>query len=338
NISCSLLIVVIFEQSYIQDCTLAIRAWWGGYDIKKFLKEFEVSFKSYFLKIFSDTTWRGNKKSLNDKLFILEEKIILQVENDRVFLLFETMDGTLLKKIKDFVPRFHKKKQSKPEICVIINDRQSLATRKIKFKKPDLNLEENYADDFPLVHQQIKEQLKKKKESGLFLLHGKPGTGKSTYIRYLIKTIKKKTIFLSPRTAGSLDNVEMTRLLLENHNCILIIEDAEELMVSRNHQRNSNLSTILNLTDGILGESLGIQIIATFNTDVKNIDAALLRKGRLKTTYEFKPLSVAKSEQLLKKKDIDIQINHPMSLAEIYHFDAQNKIQQEPATAMGFAK
>nr|WP_245812615.1 efflux RND transporter periplasmic adaptor subunit [Salegentibacter echinorum] len=33
--SCSLLIVVIFEQSYIQDCTLAIRAWWGGYKTKK---------------------------------------------------------------------------------------------------------------------------------------------------------------------------------------------------------------------------------------------------------------------------------------------------------------
>jgi glucose-1-phosphate thymidylyltransferase short form len=87
---------------------------------------------------------------------------------------------------------------------------------------------------------------------------------------------------------------------LNNKNSVFVIEDAEELITSREEVRNSNLSMLLNLTDGLLGESLGIQIIATFNTDVKNIDKALLRKGRLSQIYAFKALSI--EEKPLKPK------------------------------------
>ena len=71
-------------------------------------------------------------------------------------------------------------------------------------------------------------------------------------------------------------------------------------------QRNSNLAMILNITDGILGESLGIQIIATFNTDVQNIDPALKRKGRLKSAYEFKALSPEKANVLLGENNSEL--------------------------------
>jgi hypothetical protein len=54
----------------------------------------------------------------------------------------------------------------------------------------------------------------------------------------------------------------------------------------------------------LLGESLGIQIIATFNTHISNIDKALLRKGRLIGLYEFKPLSMDKSKVLLEENGI----------------------------------
>ena len=38
----------------------------------------------------------------------------------------------------------------------------------------------------------------------------------------------------------------------------------------------------------------------TFNTDIKNIDEALLRPGRCFVNYEFKPLSKDKSAKLLE--------------------------------------
>jgi ATP-dependent 26S proteasome regulatory subunit len=136
--------------------------------------------------------------------------------------------------------------------------------------------------------------------------------------------------------AGELDNLNMTPFLLNNKNAVFVIEDAEELIASREEVRNSNLSMLLNLTDGLLGESLGIQIIATFNTDVKNIDKALLRKGRLSQIYEFKNLSLDRTNNLLQKLGHNIEATLPLPVAEIFNFDKDNHYIPKLQKAVGF--
>ena len=115
-----------------------------------------------------------------------------------------------------------------------------------------------------------------------------------------------------------------------------MIEDAEDLIISRDNDHNSKLSFLLNLTDGILGECIGIQIIATFNTNLKNIDKALLRKGRLTSIYEFKELEVKKTNALLNKLKHKIEVEKPLSLAEIFNFEIDNNHQPKIRTAVGF--
>lgn len=209
-------------------------------------------------------------------------------------------------------------------------------TEQVKYKKPKLSLEQHYNDGFTEVHNSILQKLRQKNSNGLFLLHGKPGTGKSTYIRYLICQMKKKVIFLSPNMAGQLDHMELTRFLINNKNAVFVIEDAEQLIASRENERNSSLSTLLNLTDGILGECLSIQVIATFNTHVKNIDKALLRKGRLQLMYEFDALSVEKSNVLLQQLSCDYTTNTPLTLADIYNYSEENKAASESRKVIGF--
>ena len=75
------------------------------------------------------------------------------------------------------------------------------------------------------------------------------------------------------------------------------------------------------MTDGILSDDLGIKFICTFNDDMKNIDSALLRKGRLVSKYEFKNLDTEKAQKLLEERGITDKINHPLSLAEIFHYE-----------------
>jgi ATP-dependent 26S proteasome regulatory subunit len=168
------------------------------------------------------------------------------------------------------------------------------------------------------------------------LFYGKPGTGKSTYIRYLCGQLKKKIVFLPGQMAQNLDNVQMTRYLIKNENCILVIEDAEELIVSRDQKRNSILAMILNITDGILGESLGIQIIATFNTNVENIDPALKRKGRLRSAYEFKAQPAEKATILLREQNADYTAEKEMTLAEIYNVSEEEQYKSPQRKAVGF--
>lgn len=169
----------------------------------------------------------------------------------------------------------------------------------------------------------------------MFLFYGSPGTGKSTYIKYLLNCIHKDIIFMSPGLAGSLDAPELTRFLLENTNTIIVIEDAEQLITTRDAGRNSTISTLLNLTDGLLGECLHIQVIATFNTQLQHIDKALLRKGRLQAMYEFKELSIAKAQQLSNKLGFTSIISTPMSLASIYNQN-QTEYNFNTRTAIGF--
>ena len=228
---------------------------------------------------------------------------------------------------------------NKNEIKLITSGSQGLKSSRIEFKKQKVDLKLNYNDDILPIHKELVSKLNVKEANGLFLFHGKPGTGKSTYIKYLIQHVKKDVIFMSPKMAGSIDAPELTGFLLRNRNTIIVIEDAEELIGSRENVRNSTISTLLNLTDGLLGDCLGIQIIATFNTHVSNIDKALLRKGRLKLMYEFNELSTAKAKKIFNKLGItNTQVEKPLTLAEIFNMKETNfqfKIERQ---AIGFVQ
>ena len=54
----------------------------------------------------------------------------------------------------------------------------------IDIKKPKISdLAMHYGDEFAKTHQKIISKLKEEKSTGLVLLHGLPGTGKTHYIR-----------------------------------------------------------------------------------------------------------------------------------------------------------
>jgi SpoVK/Ycf46/Vps4 family AAA+-type ATPase len=160
---------------------------------------------------------------------------------------------------------------------------------------------------------------------GIILLHGDPGTGKTSYIKHLTSLIKEKEIlFIPPSMAEMLSEPSIIPFLMEYKNSILIIEDAERVIGDReNNGSPAGVSNILNLTDGILGDCLSIQIVATFNMRREKIDQALLRKGRLIAEYKFEKLSLPDTEKLLKKLNKNIEISEGMCLADIYNIDVE---------------
>ena len=96
-------------------------------------------------------------------------------------------------------------------------------------------------------------------------------------------------------------------ILAEEKDTILLIEDAEPLLESRDIgvSRTTGISNLLNSTDGILNDILGLIVIATFNTKLDKIDKALLRPGRLIARKQFNKVPKENTEKILKKLNIE---------------------------------
>lgn len=215
----------------------------------------------------------------------------------------------------------------------------SLQTHDFNFAKQDVNIELNYGKQFSKIHDNIVQRLNNQNDNGIVLLHGLPGTGKTTYIKYLSSLIEnKKIMFIPPSMAESLSDPSLIPFLLKHKNSILIIEDAEKVIGDRETSGSSlGVSNILNLTDGILGECLNVQIIATFNMKREKIDPALLRKGRLIAEHKFEELSVDESNTLLKHLGKTQTVDQKMVLSDIYNIDQDDfKVSESGTKKIGF--
>ena len=309
-----------------------------GIDDKLFKKWFEKAYQEEIIQQHYRQDFITEKKELefSDHFYLLKNGVMLNIEYTSIYILYSEEQSAIANVLFQEIKKFIKIPKRTTDISLIYAQNGELNTKELHLKKPKIDFDIHYNEDFQPIHKEIVKQLNKKDIKGLYLFHGQPGTGKSTYIKYLIHQLKKKVIFISPKMAGELDNLSMTPFLLDNRNTVLVIEDAEELITSREEVRNSNLSMLLNLTDGLLGESLGIQIIATFNTDIKNIDKALLRKGRLSTIYEFKPLAIDRANKLLFSLGIMETVSQPLPVADIFNFDKDNHYKPVHKKAVGF--
>ncbi len=228
-------------------------------------------------------------------------------------------DGFQLFK-EDFLKVLKKRTKKENNISLIVQTRHGYDTQTFDLPKQKLELEYNYGSSFLPVHDKILKTLNQKKGKGLVLLHGEPGTGKTHYLKYLASKIKdKKVMFVPPYLVDFITSPEMTPFLIENSDSILFIEDAERVITDRDTNGANGVSNILNLTDGILGDILNIQIVATFNMDRKKIDTALLRKGRLIAEHKFDKLNVDDTNKLIKHLGMDHVATDDMTLTEIYN-------------------
>ena len=270
---------------------------------------------------------KRQKLAFDDTLVILKNNCVLEFDNDYCEILHDHQSEEFVNGLVEFLKGFKERKRRKPlEINLIVRNGNYLELKSMEIKRTRLDLELFYEDDFKGTDEIIRKRLNQKNDKGIVLLHGLPGAGKTTYLRYLIGKIKKRVMFLPPNIAGNMIDPEFIDLLVDNPNSVVIIEDAENIIMDRKASQNSSVSNLLNISDGLLADFLNVQLICTFNSSLTMVDTALMRKGRLIAKYEFGKLNTGKAQKLSDHLGYSTIITRPMTIAEIAN---QHEKQQE---------
>jgi hypothetical protein len=308
---------------------------------------YNVIMDKYQIK--DDDVWRYFYHSRTEKkvkldifCVFIKPDVMLYCDNDscEVKIYFgRNTQQTLVDELVTLIRSYVEEELMVPESKIfLLYENKGLYLQDFKVKECNMSLEENYNDDFMPIHQTIVNRLNTQDDKGIVLLHGTPGTGKTSYIRYLTSLIAKKMIYIPPEFAHKIASPDFLPLLIDNPNSVLIIEDAENIVETRDNSRNMSVSNLLNLADGLLSDCLNIQILCTFNTNINKVDKALLRKGRLIASYEFKPLSIPKAQHLSDKLGFTTKVKKEMTLTDVYNQKEREYNAVNSTETIGFIK
>ena len=275
-----------------------------------------------------DFEWDENagkftKKAHPDVLICnYDAKWFLIIDGSTIRVLSHDFDAkTFVQDILKWLPQ--QEKPSKTASIDLVAFDNHYYTINSKIKKMNIDYNTHYKNDFKNMYKDLLSFLNER-ESGLAVLYGAAGSGKTSFIKALISSLDKQFILVTNAIAAHMAEPEFIAFMMENKDSIFILEDCEQVLMSREENRfGGAISNILNMSDGLMSDIFNIKFICTFNTDIENIDEALLRPGRCFVNYEFKSLEAEKANKLLESLGHKIDKPRNMTLAEIYNYKAE---------------
>jgi hypothetical protein len=167
-------------------------------------------------------------------------------------------------------------------------------------------------------------------ESPILVILGPPGMGKTSLIRNYIYGYNKDALITYDQALMETD--EFFLFFLENAHDVLLLEDFDIFLKSRDDDDNRIMSKFLNLAEGIVDISEK-KIIVTANLDKHHIDSALVRPGRCFDVLELDRYTERQAEAIIEQEGLTFDGKRDnVSLAELF----SNKKRMEDRGPVGF--
>lgn len=154
--------------------------------------------------------------------------------------------------------------------------------------------------------------------SGLTIMDGLRGNGKTSFLLHMIDKLKKKIIYV-PATVfeNTFTNIDFVDFLRANANSVLIFDDCENYFNKANQKMNMYSLNLLQILDGLNSNSLNINFILSVNIEKENIDENLFQSNNFLSSLTFPRLDKKKATNLSKKLKKNIKYDNNVKLVDV---------------------
>lgn len=169
-------------------------------------------------------------------------------------------------------------------------------------------------------------------DAAVLLMAGAPGTGKTTLLRHMVYEHNLTASVVYDENLMESDGI-FQQFLFNKEDDMLIIEDADVILTSRESDKNKLMSRFLNVSDGLIKLPNKKLIFTTNLSDFGRIDPALMRPGRCFDTLHTRALTYDEALRAATAAGLPTPVeNREYTVAELFN---QGRKQME-ARRIGF--
>lgn len=173
-------------------------------------------------------------------------------------------------------------------------------------------------------------------EASILVLLGETGTAKTSFIRSMIWACSLNTMFTYEEELLNSDSL-FVDFIADERISLLVIEDADLFLTSREHDGNKIMSKFLNVSDGLASIDHKKMIFTANITEASRIDNALLRAGRCFDCQLFRRLTYAETCAAARVAGIPVPPKEQSyTLAELFAYGKGERQIAAPAAKVGF--
>jgi hypothetical protein len=180
------------------------------------------------------------------------------------------------------------------------------------------------------------------RSGGLSIFDGPPGTGKTSLITQMIRRLEATHTFFSlPASQDSVLSAPEFVPFWQRQNArhadrvkVIVLEDADRLLVRRRGVDHEAVSNLLNIADGLMGRMLRLHVICSVNAKMEDLDPAVLRPGRLMHHRRFSTLNRETARCIADERKVEFspdESSESFTLAEVLNPGSYKPAKARPA-------